>query len=227
MADVAGGRKTSHACRMPEVCDAAFARLYRPGSRGPRRTRSSFGHRVRSVTNLETTLADRFLAGTGSAPVEWLIAEGLTGYEEAVAFMEARADAIAEGRARELVWLRGASAALHGGHVGQDAGPHGAGPLSGPPDRAGRAIHLSRPGPAGGLCDAGPQAPAAGPAPLRGGPGGLADRDPRTTSTSAASGGRTGSGSGSGARTRARRPRTRSPPSASGSAAGSAFTASA
>jgi lipoyl(octanoyl) transferase len=38
-------------------------------------------------------------------PVEWLISEGLTAYPEAVAFMEARVEAIAEGRARELVWL--------------------------------------------------------------------------------------------------------------------------
>jgi lipoyl(octanoyl) transferase len=37
--------------------------------------------------------------------VEWRIAPGLTGYPEAVAFMEARAEAIADGTARELVWL--------------------------------------------------------------------------------------------------------------------------
>lgn len=50
--------------------------------------------------------------------VEWAISPGLTGYPEAVAAMEARAAAIAEGRAGELVWLvehpplytRGASA---------------------------------------------------------------------------------------------------------------------
>jgi lipoyl(octanoyl) transferase len=41
----------------------------------------------------------------GYAPVEWAIAEGLTPYAEAVAFMEARAEAIAEGKAPELVWL--------------------------------------------------------------------------------------------------------------------------
>jgi lipoyl(octanoyl) transferase len=40
-----------------------------------------------------------------SRPVEWSIAPGLTGYEEAVAFMEARVAAIAAGEARELVWL--------------------------------------------------------------------------------------------------------------------------
>ncbi|QFT63791.1 lipoyl(octanoyl) transferase LipB [Roseivivax sp. THAF30] len=37
--------------------------------------------------------------------VEWRISEGLTGYEEAVEVMEARAEAIAAGDAEELVWL--------------------------------------------------------------------------------------------------------------------------
>jgi lipoyl(octanoyl) transferase len=41
----------------------------------------------------------------GAAPVEWLVAEGLTPYADAVAFMEARVAEIAEGRAAELVWL--------------------------------------------------------------------------------------------------------------------------
>jgi lipoyl(octanoyl) transferase len=44
-------------------------------------------------------------ATPGHPPVEWVIAEGLVPYEEAVAFMEARAEAIAEGKAPELVWL--------------------------------------------------------------------------------------------------------------------------
>lgn len=38
-------------------------------------------------------------------PVEWRIAPGLTPYDEAVAFMEARVAAIASGEAPELVWL--------------------------------------------------------------------------------------------------------------------------
>ncbi|HYD99343.1 MAG TPA: lipoyl(octanoyl) transferase LipB [Alphaproteobacteria bacterium] len=38
-------------------------------------------------------------------PVEWLVAEGLTPYPEAVAFMEARVAAIRAGTAPELVWL--------------------------------------------------------------------------------------------------------------------------
>lgn len=37
--------------------------------------------------------------------VEWIISEGLTGYPEAVSEMEARADAIAAGRAGEAIWL--------------------------------------------------------------------------------------------------------------------------
>ncbi|HVB90093.1 MAG TPA: lipoyl(octanoyl) transferase LipB [Beijerinckiaceae bacterium] len=45
------------------------------------------------------------LPSAGSPPVEWRVAEGLTAYDEAVAFMEARADAISAGAARELVWL--------------------------------------------------------------------------------------------------------------------------
>ena len=37
--------------------------------------------------------------------VEWAVANGLTPYAEAVAFMEARAEAIHRGEAREMVWL--------------------------------------------------------------------------------------------------------------------------
>ncbi len=46
-----------------------------------------------------------FLAVPGTPPVEWRIAPGLTDYEEALAAMEARADAIRAGTAGELVWL--------------------------------------------------------------------------------------------------------------------------
>jgi lipoyl(octanoyl) transferase len=38
-------------------------------------------------------------------PVEWRVSEGLTSYPEAVAMMEARAAAIRDGTASELVWL--------------------------------------------------------------------------------------------------------------------------
>jgi lipoyl(octanoyl) transferase len=50
-------------------------------------------------------LAFDFRAVAGSPPVEWRIAEGLTQYENAVTEMEARADAITAGEARERVWL--------------------------------------------------------------------------------------------------------------------------
>ncbi|HRE19720.1 MAG TPA: lipoyl(octanoyl) transferase LipB [Rhabdaerophilum sp.] len=39
------------------------------------------------------------------APVEWRASDGMTPYPDAVAFMEARAAAIAAGEARECVWL--------------------------------------------------------------------------------------------------------------------------
>ncbi|MBV8473974.1 MAG: lipoyl(octanoyl) transferase LipB [Hyphomicrobiales bacterium] len=51
------------------------------------------------------TLAPRFLPVAGSPPVEWAVAPGLTDYEFALAEMEARAEAIADGRAAERVWL--------------------------------------------------------------------------------------------------------------------------
>jgi len=41
----------------------------------------------------------------GWPPVEWRTDGGLVPYEAAVAAMEARAAAVAEGRAAELVWL--------------------------------------------------------------------------------------------------------------------------
>ena len=49
--------------------------------------------------------AARALGRPDGRPVEWRVADGLTPYAEAVATMEARADAIAQGTASELVWL--------------------------------------------------------------------------------------------------------------------------
>jgi lipoyl(octanoyl) transferase len=46
-----------------------------------------------------------FPAIAGSPPVEWVVAPGLVDYAGAVAEMESRAEAIAEGRAGERVWL--------------------------------------------------------------------------------------------------------------------------
>ncbi|MBB5754179.1 lipoyl(octanoyl) transferase LipB [Prosthecomicrobium pneumaticum] len=48
---------------------------------------------------------EAFRAAEGAPPVAWAIEEGLVPYDEAVAFMEARAAAIAAGTADELVWL--------------------------------------------------------------------------------------------------------------------------
>jgi lipoyl(octanoyl) transferase len=50
-------------------------------------------------------IAGSFLPAPGSAPVEWRIEPGLTGYEQALAVMEARAGAIRDGTEGELVWL--------------------------------------------------------------------------------------------------------------------------
>lgn len=50
-------------------------------------------------------LSVSFLPEAGSEPVEWVIADEPVGYEAAVAEMEARAALIADGTARERVWL--------------------------------------------------------------------------------------------------------------------------
>src|SRR5713101_407409 len=44
-------------------------------------------------------------APPGLRPVEWRVSDGLVGYEAALAVMEARAAAVADGTASELVWL--------------------------------------------------------------------------------------------------------------------------
>ena len=55
--------------------------------------------------NARATLRAEMLPLPGSPPVEWLIAPGLTDYSHALGFMEARAAAIRDGNAPELVWL--------------------------------------------------------------------------------------------------------------------------
>ena len=45
------------------------------------------------------------LKSAGLPPVEWQVSDGLVPYEQALAAMDARAAAIADGRAAELVWL--------------------------------------------------------------------------------------------------------------------------
>lgn len=57
------------------------------------------------MVNVRERLPDILLPRPGSPPVEWIVTDGLTGYEAAVATMEARAAAIADGSAREAVWL--------------------------------------------------------------------------------------------------------------------------
>ncbi len=57
------------------------------------------------MVNIRDDLADAMRPLPGSPPVEWAVSDGLVAYEEAVAEMEARVAAIAEGRARERVWL--------------------------------------------------------------------------------------------------------------------------
>ncbi len=54
---------------------------------------------------LRDDLIINFLPHAPGAAVEWRVAPGLTSYPAAVAFMEARAAAIALGEANELVWL--------------------------------------------------------------------------------------------------------------------------
>ncbi|SIQ73212.1 lipoyl(octanoyl) transferase LipB [Bosea sp. TND4EK4] len=57
------------------------------------------------MVNLREDLAVTFLPEPGSEPVEWVVSDGLTGYDAAVAEMEARAALIADGQARERIWL--------------------------------------------------------------------------------------------------------------------------
>lgn len=57
------------------------------------------------MVNLREALSVSFLPEPGSEPVEWVVSDALTGYDEAVTEMEARAALIADGQARERVWL--------------------------------------------------------------------------------------------------------------------------
>ncbi len=57
------------------------------------------------MVNVRDDLPVGLPAPQGAPSVEWQIAEGLTAYPDALAVMQARAEAIAAGEARELVWL--------------------------------------------------------------------------------------------------------------------------
>jgi len=52
-----------------------------------------------------SAIATSMLPAPGAPPVAWIVAPGLTDYTDAVAEMEARAAAIADGAASEQVWL--------------------------------------------------------------------------------------------------------------------------
>src|SRR5690606_25885584 len=58
-----------------------------------------------SKMSIRDALLAQFLAQPGSPPVEWRIEPGLLDYPDALAFMEARASAISDGTAGELIWL--------------------------------------------------------------------------------------------------------------------------
>lgn len=57
------------------------------------------------MVNFRDTLASSPFSAAAGAAVEWRVTDSLVDYEEALAIMEARAAAIAEGAAPELVWL--------------------------------------------------------------------------------------------------------------------------
>ncbi len=112
-----------------------------------------------------------FAQPSGDA-VEWRISDAPVPYPEAVAAMEARVAAIAAGEAPELVWLLEHPPLYTSGTSGKSAD------LLEPrfpvfANRPRRPAHLSRPGPARGLCDARPEAAAAGRARLCGWPRGM------------------------------------------------------
>jgi lipoyl(octanoyl) transferase len=58
-----------------------------------------------SLLNIRGDLAEALVPREGAPAVEWAIADGPVGYDEAVAEMEARVAAIAAGQAAERVWL--------------------------------------------------------------------------------------------------------------------------
>jgi lipoyl(octanoyl) transferase len=57
------------------------------------------------VTSTRNDLAVGLAAPAGSPAPEWRVSDGLTPYEDALAAMEARVAAIADGTAPELIWL--------------------------------------------------------------------------------------------------------------------------
>lgn len=66
---------------------------------------SDNGPDIHIMRTIRDELVPAFRPQGESAPVEWLVADGLTAYDDALAFMEQRVAAIREGTASELVWL--------------------------------------------------------------------------------------------------------------------------
>jgi len=69
------------------------------------RSMSTFQPATPSSTPRRTVSPGAASLFVGTRPVAWVVSPGPVEYREAEAFMEARAQAIAEGRAEELVWL--------------------------------------------------------------------------------------------------------------------------
>ena len=139
--------------------------------------------------------------------------------------MEARVADIAAHQAPRTGLAAGTPPALHLRHQRQGRRPARS-PLPDVCHRARRAAHLSRPRPAGGLCDARPEAAAARRAGLCGRPRGVDHPDAGRLQCArrAARGSRRRLGAAG--RTRAKASKTRSPPSACGCGAGCRSTAS-
>ena len=57
------------------------------------------------MVNARNTLKVGLPVAAGMAPVDWRTSDSLVAYDTAVAGMEARAAAVAAGRAAELVWF--------------------------------------------------------------------------------------------------------------------------
>jgi lipoyl(octanoyl) transferase len=79
---------------------------------GPNRRRHITGATIATIVAIEPILSSaraHLLPGVqparGQAAAEWRVADGLVPYQTALALMDARAAAIADGNARELIWL--------------------------------------------------------------------------------------------------------------------------
>jgi lipoyl(octanoyl) transferase len=68
-------------------------------------SRDRHGPELQIMRLSRDSLTPSFLPTEDSPPVEWRIADGLTDYDEALAFMEQRVAQIREGSAAELIWL--------------------------------------------------------------------------------------------------------------------------